>query len=364
MRILYGVQGTGNGHLSRARVMAKALAAHGVTVDYLFSGRAADKYFDMQAFGDFRALTGLSFATHRGKVNIAATVHHNSLLGLWRDIRALDLSGYDLVLNDFEPISAWAARRQGLTCIGISHQAALRWPVPKVGGSWFNDGLLEYFAPVTMALGCHWHHFGFPILPPFVEVAPVTCEQTHEILVYLPFESADDICTLLLPFDSHEFHVYHAASAPKQLPAHVHWHGFNREGFKASMARCGGVIGNAGFELASEAMTLGKKLLVKPLMGQFEQLSNVAALELLAAAESMHSLNRQTLRRWLRASNPQPICYPDVGDMLVSWLLQGNWQDTQTLCQEMWSKVRLPDSWFSRQDSQALSQTLARPMSR
>ncbi|MFQ6371880.1 MJ1255/VC2487 family glycosyltransferase [Shewanella sp. YIC-542] len=364
MRILYGIQGTGNGHLSRARVMAKALAAQGVEVDYLFSGRAADKYFDMQGFGAYQTCAGLSFSTARGKVNVPATVRNNSLLGLWRDIRSLDLSGYDLVLNDFEPVSAWAARRQGVTCIGISHQAALRWPVPKVGNSWFNDWLLEYFAPVDLALGCHWHHFGFPILPPFVEVASVTSEESHEILVYLPFESPEDICALLLPFDSHRFHVYHAGKMPSQLPPHVHWHGFNREGFKRDMARCGGVIGNAGFELASEAMTLGKKLLVKPLMGQFEQLSNVAALELLAAAESMHSLNRQTLRRWLRASNPQPIHYPDVGDMLVSWLQQGHWQDTQGLCQEIWSKVRLPDCWSSSRDSRALSQPLPKAASR
>ncbi|MBP7664242.1 MAG: glycosyltransferase, partial [Shewanella sp.] len=39
MRILYGVQGTGNGHLSRARVMAKALMKQDIEVDFLFSGR-------------------------------------------------------------------------------------------------------------------------------------------------------------------------------------------------------------------------------------------------------------------------------------------------------------------------------------
>ncbi|WP_352260117.1 glycosyltransferase family protein, partial [Psychrobacter sp. TB55-MNA-CIBAN-0194] len=83
----------------------------------------------------------------------------------------------------------------------------------------------------------------------------------------------------------------------KPLAEHIHWHGFNREGFKQHMAQCGGVIGNAGFELASEAMTLGKKLLVKPLQGQFEQSANVAALELLAAAESMQTLDPAVLKR-------------------------------------------------------------------
>jgi len=36
MKILYGVQGTGNGHLTRARVMAKACKEKGIEVDWIF----------------------------------------------------------------------------------------------------------------------------------------------------------------------------------------------------------------------------------------------------------------------------------------------------------------------------------------
>jgi len=34
MKILYGVQGTGNGHISRARVMSKALKQQNIDVDF------------------------------------------------------------------------------------------------------------------------------------------------------------------------------------------------------------------------------------------------------------------------------------------------------------------------------------------
>ncbi|HCS28312.1 MAG TPA: glycosyltransferase, partial [Spongiibacteraceae bacterium] len=51
MRILYGVQGTGNGHISRARMMARHFTLRGSKVDYLFSGRDLGRYFDMQCFG-------------------------------------------------------------------------------------------------------------------------------------------------------------------------------------------------------------------------------------------------------------------------------------------------------------------------
>ncbi len=345
MRILYGIQGTGNGHLSRARVMAKSLQKAEVHVDFFFSGRCQSQFFDMQCFGEYQVEAGLTFATQHGRVSRAKTAWKNSVPSLISDIYSLNLSGYDLVLNDFEPVSAWAAKLQGVTSIGISHQAALKHAVPKVGESWFNDALLNYFAPVDISLGCHWHHFGFDILPPFVEVDPAISNNAHEIVVYLPFEDADAIVSLLAAFTDYRFYIYHSEKPTLRCPEHIIWSGFNREGFKLRLSSCGGVISSAGFELASEALTLGKKLLVKPLQGQFEQLSNVAALELLGAAETMTSLNSEAVRRWLKSAVPEPIHYPQVGDALVKWLLSGDWHTGDKLCRQLWDEVDLPQSW-------------------
>ena len=69
MKILYGVQGTGNGHISRARMMAKHFADRNVEVDYLFSGRPAEQYFDMDCFGRYEIRHGLSFTTVDGRIN-------------------------------------------------------------------------------------------------------------------------------------------------------------------------------------------------------------------------------------------------------------------------------------------------------
>ncbi|MEZ9793074.1 glycosyltransferase family protein, partial [Vibrio splendidus] len=43
MKILYGVQGTGNGHIARARAMAVAFRQQNIDVDFLFSGRDQSK---------------------------------------------------------------------------------------------------------------------------------------------------------------------------------------------------------------------------------------------------------------------------------------------------------------------------------
>ena len=51
MRLLYGVQGTGNGHIARARIMAAALAQRDdINVDFVFTGRPPEKYFDMENY--------------------------------------------------------------------------------------------------------------------------------------------------------------------------------------------------------------------------------------------------------------------------------------------------------------------------
>ena len=68
MKILYGVQGTGNGHITRARAMAVELAKQNIDVTYLFSGRAPEAYFDMEPFGDYLCYSGLTFATEQGSI--------------------------------------------------------------------------------------------------------------------------------------------------------------------------------------------------------------------------------------------------------------------------------------------------------
>ena len=60
MKIFYGVQGTGNGHITRARVMAKELFEAGFDVTFQFTGRPADKYFDMEVFNGYQVRKGLT----------------------------------------------------------------------------------------------------------------------------------------------------------------------------------------------------------------------------------------------------------------------------------------------------------------
>ena len=49
----------------------------------------------------------------------------NNFFNLYKEIKACPVEHYDLVINDFEPISAWACKIKGIDCISLSHQSAL-----------------------------------------------------------------------------------------------------------------------------------------------------------------------------------------------------------------------------------------------
>ncbi|CAH0526822.1 MJ1255/VC2487 family glycosyltransferase [Vibrio hippocampi] len=342
MRILYGVQGTGNGHIARARAMCQALKSHNVEVDYLFSGRDKDKFFSMEPFGDYMTRRGVSFVTQNGKVNYIKTALSNSFTSFIREVKQLDLSGYDLVINDFEPVSAWAAKRQNIATVSISHQNAFLFDVPQKGSNWLDDTVIQHFAPSQYQLGLHWYHFDQPILPPIVHTVGHDVTMEDFVLVYLPFENTQAIIDVLLRFSSHKFICYHPDVSECQHIENMVLKPLSHEQFQTDLHRCGGVIANGGFELPSEALSLGKKLLVKPLDGQFEQLSNAATLESLGLGHSMDFLDASAIRKWLDENQAERVFYPDVAGEIASWLLQGNWVCSKDLQRRLWEKVDFP----------------------
>jgi len=346
MRILYGVQGTGNGHITRARAMAKAMADQGLAVDYLFSGRAADQFFDMEPFGDYRLRKGLTLAIEAGRLRSFGTLRKFAPRRLVSEVRALDLSPYDLILTDFEPVTAWAARLRHKPCVGIGHQYAFRYPVPRPGGNYHQRLLLRWMAPADTCLGLHWYHFDAPLLPP---VAPVpelgSAQDARLIVVYLPFETPAAISALLTPCADFQFTVYHPdADTVTKSAAHIRWQRPNRHGFHGELIRSGGVICNAGFELASEALQLGIKLLVKPVQGQSEQHANAMALAQLGVGYTMDYLDDARVRDWLGCGRAVRVRYPDVAAAIARWIAAGHHHtDIQALSAALWRTTRFPE---------------------
>jgi len=341
MKIFYGVQGTGNGHITRARVMARELYAAGFEVDFQFSGRPADKYFDMEVFNGYRTKEGLTFNTRKGQVSYLKTALQAKPIQFVKDIASLDLGSYDLVISDFEPVTAWAGKRQKKKVLGIGHQYAFKHDIPRKGSDPLADQVMKHFAPADIGVGLHWHHFGQPILPPIIET-PAFPEQVQadKIVVYLPFEDPHDVTRYLCPFENFQFHVYSPEVVTSKY-SHIEFKPLSREGFQRDLYDCSGIISNAGFELASESLQLGKKILAKPLHAQMEQISNAAALEQLGYGHAMFDLDSAVIEDWLHDPHAVRVTYPNVAKVLVQWLREGMPEIQKDFVESIWNDVEV-----------------------
>ncbi|WP_196140319.1 glycosyltransferase family protein [Aliikangiella sp. G2MR2-5] len=340
-KILYAVQATGNGHITRARLMAEVFKKLGLTVDWVFTGRAKDELFDMEPFGDFRCFQGLTFNIRQGRIAYVATAVNNNIFRFIRDILDFSFDGYDLVINDFEPVTAWAAKRQGIKTIGLSHQMAFHKTIPVAGRNWLAEKILKNFAPVDMPIGLHWSDFNQSMLPPIIDNrAGVASRNLNKVLVYFPFCDVNKLINWFAPFENIEFHIFHGTNRSSDY-SNIHLHHFSRHHFQRKQQECGSIITGAGFELPSEAIQMGHKLMVLPLAGQMEQQSNALALAQIDRAMVVNQFNHEELKLWLQKAQPNPKKYPDVALELAKWLVSRKKESLESLSKRLWAEFHL-----------------------
>ena len=340
MKILYGVQATGQGHISRARAMAAALALYDIEVTWLFSGRPRKALFDMEPFADFQHRRGLSFATRAGRIRYRATLKSNNLAEFIRDVRTLDVDRYDAIVTDYEPVTAWAGRRAGARTIGIGHQYAFGPDTPRAGNRWWAECIMRNFAPVDTALGLHWYPYADNVLPPILDLPDVPVVQAGHILVYLPFEDQEAITRLLHRLPDHRF-IQYANDIESETRGNVLRQHANIQGFKRHLAASSGVICNSGFELISECLHWGKPVLTKPLAGQMEQMSNALALRRLGYATTVTDTGVATVGAWLGSRRRSPkLRFPDVAPAVARWLANDSSATPAQLASSLWTATR------------------------
>ena len=167
-------------------------------------------------------------------------------------------------------------------------------------------------------------------------------------MVYLPFESPRAIFELLSRFKSNHFVCFHPQFSVPVEQNNLIFLPLGRESFVDVLRGSRGVICNAGFELASEALMLGKRLLLKPLQGQFEQESNAMTLELMGLAHVMPQLDPGQVRHWLSSEKAGQVYYPDVAAALAEWLVGGRQISVSELAKNLWRQVIFPEPVMDR----------------
>lgn len=324
MKILFAIQGTGNGHLSRARDVYPLLTPYG-DVDVLISGIQADVDFPYPV--KYKRY-GLSFIFGKtGGVDIWETTKRSKLLQLFKDIRNFPIEQYDLVINDFEPVSAWACKRKKKPCISLSHQYAVMHPsAPRPAKSDFvGQTVLGRYAPVTAGYGFHFKSFGEHIYTPVIrkEIRALVPTNEGHYTVYLPAYDDDTIVKHLSQFNV-QWEVFSKHNKEPKTIGNVHLKKIDNTAFVRSMASSAGVLCGGGFEGPAEAMYLGKKVLVIPMTGQYEQQCNALGAEAMGASVMplLDTKYHGIIKDWVEHGKPIRVDYPDITANIIAELMR------------------------------------------
>ena len=279
MKILYAIQGTGNGHVSRAREIVPLLQQHG-EVDLLISGTQVDVKLAQEIKYQFH---GFSFIFgKKGGVDHYKTWKNMDLFQFRKDMNAIPLKEYNLILNDFEPISAWACRLQGIESVSLSHQASFKSKkVPRPKTVDWGKLILSRYAPTTHHIGFHFDKYDDFIYKPVIrsEIRQLSPTNLGHYTVYLPAIDDKDLVNVLKQIPQVRWEVFSKHTKIAYADGNVFVEPINNEKFNLSMASCEGVFTGGGFEGPAEALHLGKKLLVAPMRFQYEQQCNAYALK-------------------------------------------------------------------------------------
>jgi len=319
LRILYAVQGTGNGHLARATEIVPLLQEL-AEIDVLVSGIQGDLELP---FPVRHKLYGLSFIFgKRGGVSISQTIRRARPFRFLRDMFKLPVNDYDLIINDFEPVSAWACRLRKKTCVGLSHQNAVLHPKsPKPAHrDMLGHFILKHYAPSNKSYGFHFRALDGRNFSPVIRssIRTATPATNGHYTVYLPAYSNLEIEAILSSFPQYNWHVFSKHNKTSYKKGTIWFRPVSLNDFTESFVNCTGILCTAGFETPAEAIYMGKKLCVIPMKKQYEQACNAAFLGNMGirVLQDWHSSTSQIMD-WLTSDEPLKINYPnDTGKIL------------------------------------------------
>lgn len=337
MRILYGITANGNGHLARSFRIVRLLRERGHLVELVISGTPSKVILDEQGLSPFKRFQGFSFADKDGSMSILATILAAKPGLFIRNLcRDLPTGHFDLAVTDFEPLVGWYARLNRIPSVGLCHMYAFLYPgVPKPKSRWYERLAYRWLAPADLQLGLHWFPYHPRVIPPFVQPLDCSAEDDSEVLVYLPWENPAYYVSELAKMTSHRFIIYGTRS---DLEGNLVFKKQDRTSFQTDLGSCATVIANAGFALASEASSHGKRLLLKPYAGQPEQEHNAELAESLGVASRITALKADEIQPLLAQPRRAGKTFPDMVPLFVDWLERGVHELDADTYRLMWSK--------------------------
>ncbi len=271
---------------------------------------------------------GLSFLFGKsGGIDIYNTISKNSIRSVYKEIKACPVEDYDLVINDFEPISAWACKLKGVNCISLSHQSSLlskKVPQPEYK-DFISSLLLKYYAPSIQNFGFHFKKYDSSMYLPIIrkDIRQLLVSVENHYTVYLPSYSDKKIIKVLSEIKGVKWHVFSKNCERSYRKRNVFIKPINSEFFEKSIASSTGVICGAGFETPAEALFLKKKLLVIPMVGQYEQQYNAESLKDFGVPvlKRLRKKNISKIKKWVKEGEVVEVSFPDRTQLIIDAVL-------------------------------------------
>lgn len=319
-RVLYAFCGTGQGHMTKALSLMPEMKKR-YNVEYLVSSLNNPLLFDV----DYE-LTGATFKFNNGVLDIKETFRELDVVTAFKEITNTKLSEYDFILNDHEPVTAYAGYYSGYNNIcTLSHQACFAHsstPRPSFNFRKIPERILAEYVLGTyaknsleMSFGLHFRKYHENIFYPLLrrEIIDMSPGNSGECLVYLPKENPQKLLSIFSHFKNQKFIIYDPKHREREDSyGNVVFRKTDNEKFLNTLRNCESGIINSGFELPSEMLYLGKKIMTLPQTGQYEQECNAAALKAIGV-HTVDNLSLNSIKSFFEMPNKkilQPVSTP------------------------------------------------------
>lgn len=324
MKILYAVQATGNGHISRAIQLYPFLKEYG-QVDFFMSGSNAALKTDLPVIARSKGIS-LFYKSNGGLDYLK--IFKSFSFKIFLDAYNLPVEKYDLVINDFDFVTSLACFLKNKKSVQFGHQASFqsnKTPRPK-RKNFIGEFILKYFVQSTHFIGLHFKSYDQNVFNPIIkqEIIEATPIDDGHISVYLPHYSIQYLEPFLLNEPKYHFEVFTSEVSTIKNYKNIVYFPISNTGFTKSMIRSHAVITGGGFETPAEAMYLNKKVLSIPIGKHYEQLSNAAAMEYMGIKVILHIDNQfhNNFNDWIKNYKPVKLELNHSTRDIVAYLIE------------------------------------------
>lgn len=289
--ILYGVNGEGAGHSTRAKEVLSHLIAQGHVVHVASFDRGLR---NLSPTFEVTEIYGFRFAYVNNRVRYRRTIAKNLITvpqaakSLSRLKALVEDWKPDLVITDFEPLTCHVGHRNKLPVISIDNQHCLTNAVVSYPSQFRRDAAAAKLVTRMMTPRADAYlvisFFTAPIkkrntflFPPLLrkDILDATPTQGDHVLVYVTSPApalAKLLSSVRCPLIAYGF-------GREGQEGNILYKKPSVEGFFADLVSAQAIIANSGFSLVTEALHLGKPYLAVPVSHQFEQIFNAYWLD-------------------------------------------------------------------------------------